>query len=241
MHYSGDFPYLLACKESGFIVRCRFRTRDNNNTNTNANITFASNWFLYLFEDAQLILVGAIIEHIRHLGVGTDVFYHIENAEFRYQTGSLVNFIPDTSSEVSDSIGKRIGDIVGIDVNAIVSKVNHANQRNVQANENYNKEFIRRRKLYNYTVAANDDFRDLDVFIPLNRIFSFCDEVNRLHKYIPFEIVLTKSADNTHCVYGAANTAIDCPNHDSGIQSIILHLERIKLRPDLAIGIENYL
>ena len=77
------------------------------------------------------------------------------------------------------------------------------------------------------------------MFIPLNRIFSFCDEVNRLLKYIPFEIVLTRSADNSHCVYGAANTAIDFPNHDSGIQSITLHLERIKLRPDLAIVIEK--
>ena len=93
--------------------------------------------------------------------------------------------------------------------------------------------------LYNYTVVANDDFRDLDVFIPLNRIFSFCDEVNRLLKYIPSDIVLTRSADNSHCIYGAANTAIDFPNHDSGIQSITLHLERIKPRSDLASEIEK--
>ena len=63
--------------------------------------------------------------------------------------------------------------------------------------------------------------------------------MNRLLKYIPFEIVLTRSADNSHCVYGAANTAIDFPNHDSGIQAITLHLERIKLRPDLASKIEK--
>ena len=129
-------------------------------------ISFASNWFSYLFEDAQLRLGGATIEHISHLGVVTDVFYQMENAEFRYQTGSLVGFIPDTSSEVSDSIGRRIGDIAGNDVNAIAANVNHANQCNVQANENYNEGFIRRRKLYNYTFAANDDFRELDVFIP---------------------------------------------------------------------------
>ena len=125
-------------------------------------------------------LAGSTIEHIRHLGVVTDVFYHMENAEFKYQTGSLVGFIPDTSSEVSDSIGRRIGDRAGNDANAIVSSVNNANQRSVQANENFNDGFLKRRKLYNYTVAANDDFRELDVFISLNRIFSFCDEVNRI-------------------------------------------------------------
>ena len=137
-HYSGDFPYLLARQDIGFMVRCRFRTKDNHATNANANITFASNWFLYLFEDAQLKLAGSTIEHSLHLGVVTDVFYHMENAEFRYQTGSLVGFIPDTSSEVSDSIGRKIGDIAGNDVNTIVANVNHANQRNVHANENFN-------------------------------------------------------------------------------------------------------
>ena len=126
------------------MVRYRFRTRDNNATNANANITLASNWFSYLFEDAQLRLDGATIEHIRHLGVVTDVFYHMENAEFRYQTGSLVGFFPDTSSEISDSFGRRIGDIAGNDVNTIVANVNYANQRNVQANENYNEGLIRR-------------------------------------------------------------------------------------------------
>ena len=221
------------------MVRCRFCIRDNNATNANANITLASYWFSYLFENAQLRVEGSTIEHIRHLAVVINVFYHIENAEFRYHTGSLVGFISDTYSEVSDSIGKSVGDIAGNDVNAIVANVNHPNQRNLQANENFKDGFLRSRKLYNYTVAANDDFRDLDVFILLNRIYSFCDKVNRLLKYIPFEIVLTRIADNRHCVYDATNTAIDFPNHDSEIQSITLHLERIKLRPDLASEIEN--
>ena len=163
-HYSDDFSYLHAGQDSGFMVRCRFCTKDNNATNANANITLASNWFSYLFEDAQLRLGGATIEHIRYLGVVTDVLCQMENAEFRYQTGSLVGFIPDTSSEVSDSIKRRIGDIAGNYVNAIVANVNHANQRNVQANENYNEGFIKRIKLYNYTVAANDDLRKLDVY-----------------------------------------------------------------------------
>ena len=133
------------------------------------------------------------------------------------QNSELVGFIPDTSSEISDTIGTRQGNAVGVDAAAVIASVNHANQRNIQTNENYNNGFVRRRKLYNYTVAANDDFRKLEMFIPLTRIFSFCDEINRILKYIPFEIILTRTANNSHCYYGAANTAIDFPDHDSGI------------------------
>ena len=75
-HTSGDFPYLFAGQYSKFMVCCRFRTRDNNGTNANANITLASNWFSYLFEDAQLRLGGVTIEHNRHLGVVIDVLPH---------------------------------------------------------------------------------------------------------------------------------------------------------------------
>ena len=77
------------------------------------------------------------------------------------------------------------------------------------------------------------------MFIPLTRIFSFCDEVNRILKYIPFEIILTRTANNSHCYYGAANTAIDFLDHDSGITSLTLQLKRIKFRPDIASDLEK--
>ena len=75
--------------------------------------------------------------------------------------------------------------------------------------------------------------------IHLYRIFSFCDEVIRIIKYIPIEIVLTKTANNSNCYYGAANTAIDFPDYDSGIISITLQLERIKFRPDIASDLKK--
>ena len=68
---------------------------------------------------------------------------------------------------------------------------------------------MRRKRLKNYTIAANDEYRKVEILVALNRIFSFCDEVNRILKYIPFEIVLTRSGNVTNCVYGANNTAID--------------------------------
>ena len=83
------------------------------------------------------------------------------------------------------------------------------------------------RKLYNYTIAANDDFRKVEMFIPLSWIFSFCDEVNRILKYIPFKIILTRRANNLHCYYGVANTAIDFSDHDSGITSITYNLKEL--------------
>ena len=115
--------------------------------------------------------------------------------------------IRDTSSVISDTIGIRVGNVDGADVATVIELLNNAKQRNIQTNENYNKRFVSKRKLYNYKVAANNDFRKLDVFIPLNIIISFCDEVDRLLGYIIFEIELTRSKDNSHCVYGAANTA----------------------------------
>ena len=134
----------------------------------------------------------------------------------------MVGFILDTSNEISDTIGSRIGDVVGNDVAGVIANVNNANQRNIRINENYNEGFVRRRKLYYYTVVANANFRQIELFIPLNRIFSFCDEVNKLLKYIPFEIVLTISGNDFHCYYGAANTAIDFGPNESGLISIVI-------------------
>ena len=54
------------------------------------------------------------------------------------------------------------------------------------------------------------------VIHPFEQNLFFCDEVNRLLKYIPFEIVLTRSGNNSHCYFGAANTAIDFGNDESG-------------------------
>ena len=119
----------------------------------------------------------------------------MEYNEFKYRNGELVRYIPDTSSEISDTIGTRQGNVVGADAAAVIASINNANQRNIQTNENYNNGFVKRRKLYNYTVAGNDDFRDLEMFIHLTRIFSFCDEVNRILKYIPFGIILTRTAN----------------------------------------------
>ena len=172
-YYSADFDYLVSFPNTGFLLKARFCTRNNNNTDANANIILASNRFCYLFNDISLRLGGQVIESIHSPGVLLDVFYNMENDEFRKRSGALCGFIPNTSSEISDTIGTRLGNVDGADVAAVLGSFNNANQRNVQTNTNYNEGFVKRRRLYNYTIAANDDYRDIELFIPLNRIFFF--------------------------------------------------------------------
>ena len=164
--------------------------------------------FGYLFDDISLRLGGQVIDSIHSPGVVLDVFYNMENDEFRKRSGELCGYIPDTSFEISDTIGTGLGNVDIADVPAVIGSINNNNQRNIRTNEYYNEGFVMRRKLFNYTVAANDDYRDIELFIPKNRIF-FCDEVNRILKYISFEIVLTRAGNNTHLIYCAANTALD--------------------------------
>ena len=52
-----------------------------------APITLASNWFNYLFNEAILTLGGNCVEHVRQLGIVSDVFYHMSDNEFRDKNG----------------------------------------------------------------------------------------------------------------------------------------------------------
>ena len=44
----------------------------------NAAIPLASNWFGYLFDEAILRLGQNCVEHVRQLGIVSDVFYHMQ-------------------------------------------------------------------------------------------------------------------------------------------------------------------
>ena len=89
-YYAADFGYLMSSPDSGFLVKCRFRTIDNNNTNMNASMTLASNWFCYLFDEALLRLGGNCIEHVRSLGVVVDTFFHMQNNELSIRMDNFV-------------------------------------------------------------------------------------------------------------------------------------------------------
>ena len=50
---------------------------------------------------------------------------------------------------------------------------------------------------------------------------------------------MTRSGNNSHCYYGANNIAMDFGNDESGLISIVLQLERIKLPADISLDMEN--
>jgi len=164
----------------------------------------------------------------------------MEDSDFKNQNGELVGYIPDTSDEINDTIGNRQGDVGGADVAAVIGSVNANANKVIKYNSNYNLGFTRRMKLYNRGVWDNDTYREIELFIPLNRIFSFCGEFNRVLKYIPLEIILTRSGFNTRCFFGAADTSVNFAEDDNGgLQSIRLQLERIKFRPDIEADLEK--
>ena len=146
-YYAADFGYLMSSPDSGFLIKCRFRTRNNNATDMNAAITLSSNWFGYLFDEAILRLGQNCVEHVRQLGIVSDVLYHMANSEFREKNGEMVGFIPDSSNEISDTIVSKIGDVVGNDLAGVIATVNNANQRNIRITENFNEGFVKKKTL----------------------------------------------------------------------------------------------
>ena len=66
----------------------------------------------------------------------------MESDEFRQRSGVLCCYIPNTSSEISDTKGTRLGNVDGANVPAVFWSFNKSNQRNIQTNENYNERFV---------------------------------------------------------------------------------------------------
>ena len=233
-YFNGEHAYRISSPNTGFLVRYKFRTRVNNADASGADVTLASNWFLHMLSDAELKLGGEPIERMRFPGITTDVFYHPEEHDI-----PDLRWIKDTSTEKNNVIGSRTGDVAGGDAAAVVASVNLAANRSVTVNSMFNQGFVKRKDAYNYTVANNADYREGDIFIPLNRIFGFAAEVDRVLKFVPFEITLTRKVDNTY-VFGAAGTGITFgDNNESGILSIVLQVERVTFRPDIQDRMEK--
>ena len=238
--YNGDQTYRLSSPKTGFLLKYAFKTRIGNANNMNAEITLASNFFSYLFNQAQLSIGGQVTELIRFPGIVSDIFYNFQETEFRNHSGESVTYIPDNSTLPSCTIGNRQGDVQGGDVNAVLVSVNLNANKIIKSNHNYNHGYDRRKQLYNYTVANDNDFRFGEIFVPLNRIFGFCDEYDRVLKYIGFDVELIRTANNTNIMFGIADTNIqfgDVP--DSGILSLSLLLEQITFKPDVTVQLEQ--
>ena len=75
--------------------------------------------------------------------------------------------------------------------------------------------------MYNYNIANDNDFRIGKIFVPLNKIFGFFDEYDRVLQYIGFDVELIRTANNTNILFGTADTNIQFGDvADSEILSI---------------------
>ena len=50
----------------------------------------------------------------------------------------MLGYIPDNSSEITDIIGTKIGDVAANDLAGVIASVNNANQKIISTNKNYN-------------------------------------------------------------------------------------------------------
>ena len=170
--------YRLGSDRSGIKCTFRFLTRQGGADARNADISLASNFFGHFFDQAILKIGGEEIEHIYNLGVVMDTIYSTMGSEFRYKNGEEVGYIQDENSGLANDRLVNTGALAG---DAAVP-ANH-----VTNNTEFNNGYLKRKRLFNYVVAADGDMRTITIFIPLFYIFTYCQENDRLLKCISFE------------------------------------------------------
>jgi len=110
-------------------------------------------------------------------------------------------------------------------------------------NSAFNSGFKKRLEAYNYDVAGDDIVREVEVFVPLSCIFGFCEDYDKLIKFLSFDINLHRfsSAEYTKCVYGAEGTAIvfGQEGETTGLKSMILEIEQVFPVPILSVELDK--
>ena len=177
---------------------------------------------------------------VRFPAIVSDIFYNFQETKFRNYSGESVTYIPDNSTLPNCTIGNRQGDVQGGDIAALIASVNLNANKIIKSNHNYNHGYNRRKQLYNYNIANDNDFRFGEIFVSLNKIFGFSDEYDRVLKYIGFDVELIRTANNTNIMFGAADTNIQFGDVvDSGILLISLLLEQVTFIPDVTVQLEQ--
>lgn len=236
--YSGQqIFYRLCSPRTGFRCRVGYLTRAGGADAMNADTTLANNFFPHLFSCCVFKLGGVDIERVNYPGVASDILLNTKGEEFRYRGGEMLGFIPDTGAGVADTKPTLNPDVAA---NAAVV----ANFSTI--NPNYNEGYAKRKKLYNYTVAADATIRYYEIFYPLSALFSFCEEFDKVLKFIGFRVELTRKARDAmnNCIFGATNTNIrfgDNNNDNTGLLSLTLELEYVTPVTDLSVKLDKQL
>jgi hypothetical protein len=232
----------LASSKTGFRIRVGYITRAGVHNDRNAKCTLVSNWANHLFSSAKFNLCGTTIEHVQNLGIATDILLHLRGEEFRKYEGDIEGFIPDTGNGTASDVISNTPTFVAGGVGDGAGIVDSLSNKSLTKNTNYNEGFEKRLRIYNYRLAHDNDVRYAEAFIPLKSIFSFCDEYNRVLKYINFEIELIRQANNQRIYFGAVDTslAFGDPN-TTGLLNIVLEIESITPNPQLSVELDNEL
>ena len=86
----------------------------------------------------------------------------------------------------------------------------------------------KRKGLYNYTVGADNDYRELELFVPLRFMSGFCTSFNRLTTNLSYRFTLRRNGGTKNSFFGAAGTTMDLL-----LTSMQLELETFDATPSL--------
>ena len=222
----GEDYIRLSSPRSGLRIRASFLTGDNGGAadafrpNRALNVTLASNWPFRLFSKVELKAANETLEIINKPGECMDIMCHLKGLDYRVRSGENIGFIPDDGTgavvtrdpvadpvDVADPAAATVANISATANAAATNAVTAVNAALSGENAGYRRRLLK----YNYTVAADDTAREVEVFIPNSMIFSYCDTYDMVTKFMPFSLELTRKAstDITNAIFGAAGTNMD--------------------------------
>jgi len=246
--YKGEDYVRLGSPKSGFKVRARFLTHTAAPTaaaparDRTADVTLEANWFHHLWSKYEIKAGSESLELIDYPGVATDIICHLKGLDYRQKSGEVNGFIPDegTGDTVSGVANPaNIANPAAADAAAIAATANAAADNaaaavNAALRGGMNNGYLRRKLVYNYTVLANDVYRYVEVFIPLNLMFGFCEHYDKITKYMPYRVELTPRADKNNIMYGTGTNTMTFE-----LEELTLHIDTYDPKPELKLTLDK--
>ena len=161
---------------------------DGTDLSPNDIVTLTNNGF-NLFSNAKYRIGDKEIESIDYVGIGTIVLNLVEfSDDYAKSAASNMFWFRDTSDStitnrfIYDSTDKN-------------SKLKESDAKledlvmKIKVNHNFNEGFLERWKLTKQS-------KQISMFLPLNRLFGFCKDINRVFRGLPHEIELEKNLND---------------------------------------------
>jgi hypothetical protein len=169
-------------------LRGKVLKSDGTDLSQNDMVTLTNNGF-NLFNTAKYRIGDKEIESIDYVGIGTTVLNLVEfSDDYAKSAASNMFWFKDTADstdtsrfiyESADKLSKlkesetKLEDLI----------------KKIKGNYNFNEGFLERWK-------QTKQSKQISLFLPLNRLFGFCKDINRVLKGLPHEIELEKNLDD---------------------------------------------